>query len=247
MYRDEEEALRHRLEALEVELKNEQRGREAAEARAREAEARALEQSIKQEPAEAMAARRRRAMIIILGVAAAVVGLVFSGMLFSPGPVPPPREDNSARVAAQLMANEKRLQVEVQRQKMLLEEQGLRLRRSEERLKTELSSDTVDPITGRVESKKPPRAYTRQTWKTLGESRQAYQDGDHARARELARAILKQVPADARANMLLGASSCQLGDKTTARSVFLKLDTHDQVALLGICRGVRVDLSDFSR
>ncbi len=247
MYRDEEEALRQRVEALEQELKTERGVREAAEERAQAAEARALEASIKEEPAEAVAARRRRALIITVALAAAVLGLMFSGSLMYTVPKIQTVRDNSSRVATELMANEERLQQEIKRQKMMLEEQGLRLRRSEDRLKAELSNETVDPITLRVESKKPPPGHTEETWKLMGNARKAFTSRDHKKAQEMARAILKRVPDDPRAMMLLGATSCHLGDASTAYQMLLKLSGQDQVTLVSLCRGVNVLLSGGSR
>lgn len=241
MYRDEEAALRARVEALESELKTEELKRKAAEAEARAAEARALEQSIKMEPETVKAARRRRMVLITVGLGAAVVGYMFSSSFIYIGdPESLAGKTVSPRRTSELAARNEQLARDLKQHKMMLEELGLRLRRSEDRLKSELSNETVDPITGKVESKAPPADYTEVTRITLGQARQAYLNKDYKGARKLARLILKLHPGDARAMMLLGASSCQLEDASTAQDILRMMAIKDQLALQGVCRGARV-------
>ena len=237
MYRDEEEALRARLQTVEAELEAEKRKRESAEADARLAEARVMELSIKREPAEAMTARRRRLLLFTVGLGAAVLGYIFSSSYTRPGhKEQQPRTLISARAVEELLAENKELKSELKKQRAISDELSIRLRRTGEDLRVKNAELITNPLTGQADSTLKVMRYSSQARLILGQARHAYLKGEYKEARTLARTLLSLDGEDQLAWQLIGAAACQQGDQATQIEALHKLKApHDEV-LVQACK-----------
>ena len=236
MYRDEEEALRARLQTVEAELEAEKRKRESAEADARLAEARVMELSIKREPAEAMTARRRRLLLFTVGLGAAVLGYIFSSsFIFTGRKQERARTVMSARAVEELRAVNKELKASLDKQRAVANELNIRLRRTGEDLRVKNAQLITNPLTGQADTTLMVMGRSRQARLLLGQARQAYTNGEYKQVQSMARTLLSMDAKDQMAWQLIGAAACQQGDLDTKQEALGNLKAPYDEVLVRAC------------
>ena len=236
MYRDEEEALRARLQTVEAELEAEKRKRESAEADARLAEARVMELSIKREPAEAMTARRRRLLLFTVRLGAAVLGYIFSSsFIFTGRKQERARTVMSARAVEELRAVNKELKASLDKQRAVANELNIRLRRTGEDLRVKNAQLITNPLTGQADTTLMVMGRSRQARLLLGQARQAYTNGEYKQVQSMARTLLSMDAKDQMAWQLIGAAACQQGDLDTKQEALGNLKAPYDEVLVRAC------------